>query len=253
MISISSDGTINANWVQNGIKNQKKFKSMKKAEEYMEVVEEVQNSIRLCEEINKFNKDFEYDPKLINLKIDQIYKEVNQLKESISVKEKLQKKMGTSVKKLSEQPRNFIDKKSFMSEIKGIRRDIENLDRFFKEHTIISMRKEILESVQDMKKYYKYQRNLIKETRDMFKEAKKNLFEKAASITVKDRVLSIKEVAQYLGISYGTVREKMFQGKLPYFMVGRRYRVKESELKKWLEKSRGVVRLRPQYPAAYNS
>ena len=77
MISISGDGTINANWVQNGIKKQKKFKSMKKAEEYMEVVEEVQNSIKLCEEIDKFKKNFEYDPKLINLKVDKIHKEIN--------------------------------------------------------------------------------------------------------------------------------------------------------------------------------
>ena len=238
MISISSDGTINANWVQNGIKHQKKFKSMKKAEEYMEVVEEAQNSIKLCEEMDKFNRNFEYDPKLVNLKIDKIYKEGNQLKESIAVKDKLQKKLGLSVKKLSEQPRNVIDKKSFINEIKGVRKDIENLDRFFKEHSIISMRKEILEAVQDMKRYYKYQREMIKETRDMFKDAKKNLFEKTSSIMVKDRVLSIREVAQYLGISYGTVREMMLQGKLPYFRVGRRYRVKEPELKKWLDKKK---------------
>ncbi|MBF0252290.1 MAG: helix-turn-helix domain-containing protein [Candidatus Omnitrophica bacterium] len=241
MISISDGGTINANWVQNGVRHQKKFKSMQKAEEYMEVVEEVQNSIKLCEEMDKFNRNFEYDPKLVNLKIYKIFKEVNQLKESISVKNKLQKKLGVSVKKLSEQPRNVIDKRSFMNEINGVRKDIENLDRFFKEHAIILMRKEILEAVQDMKRYYKHQRELIKETRDMFKDAQKSLFEKTSSIMVKDRVLSIREVAQYLGISYGTVREMMLRGKLPYFRVGRRYRVKEPELKKWMEKRRGAA------------
>ena len=236
MISISSDGTINLNWVQNGIKNQKKFKSMKKAEEYMQVVEEVQNSIKLCEEMDKFNKNFEYDPQIVNLKIDNIYKEVNQLKESISVKDKLNKKLGISVKKLSEQPRNVIDKKSFISEIKGIRTDIENLDRFFKEHAIISMRKEILEAVQDMKRYYKHQRELVKETRDMFKDVKKEIIEKFGSITTKDKVLSIKEVSKYLGVSYSKVQDLMFSQKLPFFQVGNRYKIKENDLEKWIEK-----------------
>jgi len=236
MISISDDGTINANWTQNGIRNQKKFKSMKKAEEYMEVVEEVQNSIKLCEEMDKFNKDFDYDPKLVNLKIDKTNKEINLLKESASVKEKLQKKLGSATRKLAEQPRNLIDKKTFMSEVKGIRRDVENMDRFFKEHAIVSMRKEILESVQEMKRYYKYQREMIKETRSMFNEAKKNLFDKTSSITVKDKVLSIREVAAYLGVSYGTVQMLMFRNKLPFFKVGNRYRIKENELKKWISK-----------------
>ena len=238
MISISGDGTINANWTQNGIRQVKKFKSMKKAEEYMEVIEEVQNSIKLCEEADKFNRNFEYDPKLVNLKIEKTNKEINHLKESASVKEKLQKKLGTAVKKLAEQPKNVIDKKTFMSEVKGIRRDVENLDRFFKEHAIVSLRKEILESVQEMKKYYKYQREMIKETRSMFNEAKKNLFEKTSSITVKDKVLTIREVAAYLGLSYGTVQMLMCRDKLPYFQIGNRYRIKELDLKKWMEKQK---------------
>jgi excisionase family DNA binding protein len=212
---------------------------MKKAEEYMEVVEEVQKSIKLCEEIDKFNRNFEYDPKLVNLKIDKNFKEINHLKESVSVKEKLQKKLGTSVKKLAEHPRNFIDKKAFMCEVKSIRGDVEKLDRFFKEHAIVSMRKEILESVQEMKKYYKYQREMIKETRAMFKEAKNNLFDKTSSIIVKDKVLTIREVATYLGVSYGTVQMMMFRDKLTYFQIGNRYRIKERELKKWIDKRRG--------------
>ena len=236
MISISNDGTINANWTQNGIRQVRKFRSMKKAEEYMEVVEEVQNSIKLCEEVDKFNRNFEYDPKIVNLKIEKTNKEINHLKESASVKEKLQKKLGTAVKKLAEQPRNVIDKKTFMSEVKGVRRDVENLDRFFKEHAVVSMRKEILGSVQEMKKYYKYQREIIKETKSMFNDAKKNLFEKTSSITVKDKVLSIREVSSYLGVSYGTVQMLMFRDKLPFFKVGNRYRIKENDLKKWISK-----------------
>lgn len=242
MISINSEGLINANWTQNGIRSQKKFKSMKKAEEYMAVIEEVQNSIKLCEEIDKFNRNFEYDPKIVNLKIDKTHKEINQLKESASVKEKLQKKLGTSIKKLAEQPRNVIDKKTFMSEVKGIRREIKSLDRFFKEHSIVSMRKEILESVQEMKKYYGYQRELIKETRSMFRDVKKDIVEKFGSITTKDKVLSINEVAKYLGASYSKVQDLMFRDKLPFFMVGNRYKIKENDLRKWMAKGIKVVR-----------
>jgi len=206
MISISGDGTINVNWVQNGIRNQKKFKSMKKAEEYMEVVEEIQNSIKLCEEVDKFNRNFKYDPNLVNLKIDKTHKEINQLKESTIIKEKLQKKLGAAVKKLSEQPRNVIDKDTFFKEIKSLERDIERLNRFFKEHALLSLQVSMKETLEEMKGYFKHQKEGIKDTKDLFKQLEKDILQKFSSITTKDRVLSIKEVAKYLGISYSGVQ-----------------------------------------------
>lgn len=240
MISISGDGTINANWVQNGIRNQKKFKSMKKAEEYMEVVEEVQNSIKLCEEADKFNKNFEYDPKLVNLKIDKSHKEINQLKESINIKEKLQQKLGTAVKKLSEQPRNVVDRDAFFQEIKSLKRDIERLDRFFKEHAIVSLQVSMKEALEEMRDYFKQQKETIKGTKDLFRQLEKDVLQKFSSITTKDRVLSIKEVAKYLGVSYSSVQSMMFIKKLPYFRVGNRYKIKENDLAKWIAKNKSA-------------
>ena len=239
MISISGDGTINANWVQNGIRNKKKFKSIKKAEEYMELVEEVQNSIRLCEEVDKFNRNFEYNPKLVNLKIDRIHKEVSQLKESTSIKEKLQKKLGTAVKKLSEQPRNVIDKDAFFKEIKALKRDIERMDRFFKEHALLSLQVSMKETMEEMKGYFKQQKETIKDTKDLFRQLEKDVLQKFLGITTKDRVLSIKEVAKYLGVSYSGVQTTMFMKKLSYFRVGNRYKIKESDLTRWIAKNKG--------------
>ena len=88
---------------------------------------------------------------------------------------------------------------------------------------------------------------MIKETRAMFNEAKKDLFDKTSSITVKDKVLTIREVSAYLGVSYSTVQMMMFRDKLPYFQVGNRYRIKEQELKKWIDKSR-AKNVRPNTP-----
>ncbi len=241
MISISGDGTINANWVQNGIRNQKKFKSMKKADEYMEVVEEVQNSIKLCEEADKFNRDFDYDPNLVNLKIENAGKDIANLKESLRVKQALQKKLGTATQRLSEQPRSVIDKDTFFKEIKSLKRDIERLDRFFKEHALLSLQVSMKETLEDMKGYLKQQKEAIKETKDLFKQLEKDVLQKFSSITTKDRVLSIKEVAKYLGISYSGVQSMMFMKKLPYFCVGNRYKIKENDLTRWIAKSMNKV------------
>lgn len=209
---------------------------MKKAEEYMEVVEEVQNSIKLCEDVDKFNKNFDYDPKLVNLKIDKIHKDINQLKESISIKEKLQKKLGVSAKKLSEQPRNVIDKDAFFKEIKQLKTEINRLDRFFREHAILSLHKSLQGTLAEMKEYFTYQKVTIKNIEEMFRQLRKEVVQKFSSITTKDKVLTIKEVAKYLGISYSTIQSMMFMQGLSYTKVGNRYRIKENDLQSWLEK-----------------
>lgn len=213
---------------------------MEKAEEYMGIVEEIQNSIKLCEELDKFNKNFEYDPKIVDLKIDKIYKEISQLKESITIKEKLQKKFGKTVKKLSEQPRNVVDKDTFLKEIKFLKQDIERLDRFFKEHALLSLQVSMKETLKEMKMYFKRQREIVKDIEGLFKQLEKDVLQKFSSITTKDRILSIKEVAKYLGVSYSGVQTMMFVKKLPYFRVGNRYKVKENELTRWIARNKGV-------------
>jgi len=84
---------------------------------------------------------------------------------------------------------------------------------------------------------------MIKETRSMFNEARKNMFGKTSSITVKDKVLTIREVGAYLGVSYGTVQMMMFRDKLPFFKVGNRYRIRENDLKKWVNKRKEALKI----------
>ncbi|MDP8212795.1 MAG: helix-turn-helix domain-containing protein [Candidatus Zapsychrus exili] len=239
MISIAQDGKINVNWVQNGIRGKKVFRSIKEAERFQELVDDIQNSIKLAEEMGKFSRDFDYDPSLVNLKIEKVGKDIANLKESLRVKQTLQKKLGMATQKLSEQPRNVIDKDTFFKEIKSLRRDIEHLDRFFKEHAIVSLHVLMKGTLEEMEGYFKQQKETIKDTKNLFWQLEKDVLQKFSSITTKDRVLSIKEVAKHLGVSYSGVQTMMFMKKLPYFRVGNRYRIKENDLTKWIAHNKG--------------
>ena len=117
MISIGSDGRTYVHWTQNGIKNKKVFRSDKEADRFQELVDDLQNSMKLCEEMDRFNRDFNYDPALVNLKVDHVDKEIQNLKESIRIKQGLQKKLGVAVQKLAEQPRNVIGREEFLKQI----------------------------------------------------------------------------------------------------------------------------------------
>jgi len=47
---------------------------------------------------------------------------------------------------------------------------------------------------------------------------------------VSERCLSVREVAEYLGVSEKLVRAEIERGRLPAYRVGRVYRVRESAL-----------------------
>jgi len=200
MISVSESG-YNVGWIQNGINLKRKFKSLKEAERYQELVEDVQSAIRLAEETDRFNRDFKYDPKLVELKNAELGKEIEEMKERIRLKQTLRKRLGEAQHKLSEQPRNIIDRASFMKEVKEVRSNIDRLDRFFKEHAILTLNKSLTGAVEDMKTYFKYQKESIRGVEKLFAELKQEVVNKIGSITTKDRVLSLKEAAQYLGVS----------------------------------------------------
>ena len=125
MISLGSNGGVNVGWVQNGIRLSRRFKSIKEAERFQEIVDDAQNAMRLAEEMDRFNRDFKYDPKLVELKNAELGKEIEEMKERIRLKQTLQKKLGEAQHKLSEQPRNIIDRASFMKEVKEIRSNID--------------------------------------------------------------------------------------------------------------------------------
>ena len=93
MITFNESGSVNVGWVQNGIKLKRKFKSIKEAERFQEVVDDAQNAMRLAEEMERFNRDFKYDPKLVELKNADLGKEIEEMKERIRLKQTLQKKL----------------------------------------------------------------------------------------------------------------------------------------------------------------
>ncbi len=124
-----------------------------------------------------------------------------------------------------------------MKEVKEIRSNIDRLDRFFKEHAILTLNKSLNGAVEDMKTYFKYQKESLKGVEKLFSELKQEVVNKIGSVTTKDRVLSLKEAAQYLGVSRATI-EMMFADGLPYFRLGSLYKIKENDLKKWVDKKK---------------
>ena len=87
-----------------------------------------------------------------------------------------------------------------------------------------------------MKSYFQYQKDTVKAVEKSFSEIKKEVVSNLGSIKVRDRVLSLKEAAEYLHVSRSSVESMMFFEGLPYFRVGNRYRIKEMDLEKWIEK-----------------
>ena len=61
------------------------------------------------------------------------------------------------------------------------------------------------------------------------------------SIGVTQRLLDIKETAQFLNVKQGTIRYLCFTRKIPFIKVGRLVRFNLSELKLWLESNRSQV------------
>jgi len=238
MISVSSDGKLCVGWMQNGINHKRYFRSEKEAERFQEMVVDIQNCMKLSEEMERFARDLNYDPKIVELKFAQLGKEIGELKERIRIKESLQKKLGVTTQKLADQPRNVIDKDTFFKEVKQLKVEINRLDRFFREHAILSLHKSLQEALTEMKEYFAYQKATIQNVEEMFRQLKKEVIQKFSSITTKDKVLTIKEAAEYLNISYSTVQSMMFMQGLPYARVGNRYRIKENDLQFWLEKSK---------------
>lgn len=50
-----------------------------------------------------------------------------------------------------------------------------------------------------------------------------------------DQIMTIKEVADYLKVNERTVYRMASAGKIPAFKVGGAWRIKVSELEKWIE------------------
>ncbi len=63
---------------------------------------------------------------------------------------------------------------------------------------------------------------------------------KANNKTVAPRLFSLKRAAEYLGISYWTIRDYIFRGELPSVRLGRRVLVDVRDLDALVEKYKEV-------------
>ena len=54
----------------------------------------------------------------------------------------------------------------------------------------------------------------------------------------KKRLISQKETAEYLGISYWTVRDMVFRGDIPHIRIGRRILMDILDLDDYIQKSK---------------
>ena len=52
---------------------------------------------------------------------------------------------------------------------------------------------------------------------------------------MKDEILTIPEVAKFLKLSEATIRRWIKSGKLPAFQIGRKYRIRKSDIVKRFE------------------
>jgi excisionase family DNA binding protein len=52
-----------------------------------------------------------------------------------------------------------------------------------------------------------------------------------------ENIFTIPEVAEYLKLSKSKVYMLVQQGKIPHVRIGRNVRIRETDLKKWLEKN----------------
>lgn len=49
-------------------------------------------------------------------------------------------------------------------------------------------------------------------------------------------VMDVRETSEYLGISRDTLYKYVFEGKIPSFKLGNRWRFKKTVLDRWMEK-----------------
>lgn len=52
---------------------------------------------------------------------------------------------------------------------------------------------------------------------------------------VEDRLLTVADVAEYLGLSVGTVYNKVSRGEIPHVKLGRAVRFRRSEIDRWID------------------
>lgn len=50
-----------------------------------------------------------------------------------------------------------------------------------------------------------------------------------------DRLLTVAELAEYLGLAQGTIYNKVCRGEIPHVKLGRAVRFRRSEIDRWID------------------
>jgi excisionase family DNA binding protein len=66
------------------------------------------------------------------------------------------------------------------------------------------------------------------------------LLSRSAQAVISDEngIMSVKQVAQFLGLDVNIIYLKCSKGDIPYFKLGRQYRFKKSEILKWIKEQK---------------
>ncbi len=59
-------------------------------------------------------------------------------------------------------------------------------------------------------------------------------------MTETERLYSVEEIANHIGISKDTIRAWVKKGTIPYYKVGRQYKFKMSEIDAWIESGKSA-------------
>jgi excisionase family DNA binding protein len=65
--------------------------------------------------------------------------------------------------------------------------------------------------------------------------------ESQSSISDNNEIMSVKQVAQFLGLDVNIIYLKCSKGDIPYFKLGRQYRFKKPEIQKWIKEQKERV------------
>jgi excisionase family DNA binding protein len=78
----------------------------------------------------------------------------------------------------------------------------------------------------------------IEENVEVIKQMLENLLQKSETgLSFEDgnEVMSVKQVARYLGLDANVIYAKCAKGDIPYFKIGKGYRFKKNDIEQWIQ------------------
>jgi len=80
----------------------------------------------------------------------------------------------------------------------------------------------------------------------MKNEMSKNNSHRQATVPIESRMLTAKEIANYLGIRYNAACTLLHNGTIPAIRLGRQWRIRQQDFDKWITQNIGCTVYIPQ-------